>query len=50
MCKLITSARGSDDLCFGFDRDQNRRRDDLTSNKNTKRKSDLRILFKDVFG
>ena len=34
MYTLLTSTRGSDDLSTGFDRDRNRRRYELTNNKN----------------
>ena len=37
MYKLLTSAKDSDDLSIGFDRDRGRRRDELTqTKKNTK--------------
>ena len=48
--KLITSSRGSDDLSIGFDRDRNRRRNELTNNKNIKGKYHDRIYLKDVIG
>ena len=38
MYKLITTAKGCDDLSIGFDRDRTRRRNELTNNKNMKRK------------
>ena len=41
--KLITSARGSDDLSIGFDRDRGRRQRELTNNKNIKGKYHVRI-------
>ena len=50
MYKLLTSSRGSDDLSFGFDRDRNKRRDELTRNKNIRSKYHLGIMLKDVFG
>ena len=37
-------------ICIGFARDLNRRRDELTSDKNIKGKYQLRITLKDVFG
>ena len=49
MYKLITSAKHSNDLSIGFDRDRGRRRDELTRNKNIKGKQHLRILFMDMF-
>ena len=36
MYKLITSAKDSDDLSMGFDRNRGKRRDKLTNNKNIK--------------
>ena len=50
MYKLITSNKGGDDLSIGFDSDRNRRRDELTSNKNVKGNYHRRIMLKDVFG
>ena len=50
MYKLITSAKDSDDLSIGFDRDPGRRRDELALNKNVKREYHLRIMLKGVFG
>ena len=38
MYKQITSNKGSVDLSFGFDRNCNRRQDELTDNKNVKGK------------
>ena len=49
MYKLITSAKGSDDLSIGFDSDRNRRQHELTNNKNRKRKKPNQILFKRYF-
>ena len=42
MYKLITSARGSDDLSFGFVCDRGRRQRELTDNKNFKGKHHVR--------
>ena len=50
MYKLITSAKDSDDLSIGFDRSRERRKQELTNNKNIKGKYHLRIMLKDVFG
>ena len=50
MYKLLTSSRGDDDMSVGFDRDRNRRRDELTYNKSIKGIYHLRIMLKDVFG
>ena len=47
---LLTSSRGSDDLYIGFDRDPNRRRDELTRKRNIKGKFRVRIMLKEVFG
>ena len=48
--KLITSSKKSDDLSIGFDRNRNRRRDELTSNRNIKGKYQNRTMLKDIFG
>ena len=48
--KLITASKNSDDLSIGFDRDRNRRRYEMTLNKNVKGKYHLKIMLKDVFG
>ena len=48
--KLITSSKNSDDLSIGFDHSCNRRRDELTNNRNVKRKYHLELLLNDVFG
>ena len=50
MYKLSSSSKGSDDLSIGFDRDRNRRKRELTNNKNIKGKYHLRIYLRDVFG
>ena len=50
MYKLLTSSRGSDDLSIGFDRDRNRRKRELTNNKNIKGKYHMGNYLKDVFG
>ena len=50
MYKQIPSTKDSDDLSIGFDRSRNRRRDELTNNKNVKGENHLRILLKNVFG
>ena len=34
MYKLISSSKKSDDIPIGFDRSRNRKRDELTNNKN----------------
>ena len=48
--KFLTSSRGSDDISIGFDHSCNRRRGELTSNRNVKVKFLVRIMLKDVFG
>ena len=48
--KLITSARNTDDLCIGFDRDRGRGQRELTDNKNIKTKYHVTIMLKDIFG
>ena len=50
MYKLITTAKGCDDLSIGFDRDRTRRRNEITDNKKIKGKNHVRIYIKDVFG
>ena len=50
MYKLLTSNKGSDDLSIGFDRSRDRRKQELTNNKNIKGKYHLRIYLKDIFG
>ena len=48
--KLITSAEGCDVLSIGFDRDRNRRRDELTNSKYIRGKNHPIYMPKDVFG
>ena len=50
MYKLITSARGFDDLSIGFDRSRDRRKQELTNNKNVKGKYHVSIYFRGAFG
>ena len=50
MYKLITSARSTDDLFIGFDRDRGRRQRELTNNKNIKGKYHVTNMLKDIFG
>ena len=50
MYKLLSSGKGSDDLSIGFDRDRNRRKRELTNNKNIKGKFHLRICLRGIFG
>ena len=50
MCKLLTSARDIDYLSVGFDIVRNRRRSELTNNKNKKGIFQVRIMLKRVIG
>ena len=50
MYKLITSAKDTDGLSTGFDRDCRMRQQELTENKNIKDKFHVGIMLKDVFG
>ena len=50
MYKLITSSKDSNHLSIGSDHSRNRRRDELTLNKNVKGKYHVKIMLKDVFG
>ena len=50
MYKLLSSSKGSDDLSIGFDRDRNRRKRELTNNKNNRGKYHLRFYLGDIFG
>ena len=48
--KIITSAKDTNDLSIGFDRDRGRRQRKLTNNKNLKGKHHVRIMLKHKFG
>ena len=50
MYKLITSARDTDDLSIRSDRDQNRRRNELTYDRNRKTKYHIKVMFMVKFG
>ena len=50
MYKLIASSKDSNDLSIGFDRSRNRRKEELTQNKNVKNKYHLKFLLKKIFG
>ena len=50
MYKLSTSNRGSDDLSIGLDRSRDRRKRELSDNKNIKGKYHVRIYLKGMFG
>ena len=47
--KLLTSSKGSDDLSIDFDRSRDRRKQELTTNKNIKAKYHLRYYLRDIF-
>ena len=49
MYKLITSSKDNDKLSIGFDRSCNRRKRELTNNKNQKGKYHVRFMLRDVF-
>ena len=49
MYTLITSAKDSDDLSFGFDRSRDRRKQEVINDKNVKGKYYIRIMLKDIF-
>ena len=48
--KLVNSAKDADDLSIGFDRSPDRRKQELSNNKNAKCKYHLRFMLKDIFG
>ena len=50
MYKLITSAKDSDDLSIGLDRERNSGQRELTTNKIQKGKFHVRNYLKDIFG
>ena len=50
MYKLLTTARGCDDLSIGFHRDRDTGQQELTYSKRIKGKYHVRIFFKDIFG
>ena len=50
MYKIISSSKDSDDLSIGFDRSRDRRKRELTNNKNIKGKYHTRIYLKNIFG
>ena len=50
MYKLLTSSKDSDDLSIGFDRNRDKRKRELTNNKNIKGQYHIRIYLKDIFG
>ena len=50
MYKLLKSSKDSDNLCIGFDHSRDRKKQELTNNKNNKGKYHLRVYLRDVFG
>ena len=50
MYKLTNSARDSDDLSIGLDRDRGRRQREVTNNKFINITYHIRILLEDIFG
>ena len=49
MYNLTTSARDTEDLCIGFDRDRGRRQLQLTNIKNMKGNYDVRNMLRNAF-
>ena len=49
MYKLVTTAKGCDDLSVGFDCSRDRRKQELINNKNQKGKYEIRIHLNDIF-
>ena len=50
MYKLLTSARGCDDLFIGFHLNCTRRQQELSNNKNQKGKYHVSVFLKHIFG
>ena len=50
MYKLLTSNKDGDDLSIGFDRNQGRKKNEISNNKTIKGKYHIRIYLKDIFG
>ena len=50
MYKLISSARNTDDLSIGFNRDRRRSQRELPNNKNKKCMFHKTIMLSDIFG
>ena len=50
MYKLISSARNTEDLSIGFDRDRGRRQREFTNNKKINGKYHVTIMWDDIFG
>ena len=49
MCKLTSSAKDSDDLSIGFDRNRRSKRNKLTDKKNIKGRYHVRNMLKGIF-
>ena len=49
MCKLLSSAKDSDDLSIGSDRNRRSKRNELNNNKNLTGRYHVRILLKGFF-
>ena len=50
LCMLLSSSKESDDLSIGFDRSRDRRKRELTNNKNIRGKCHLRFYLRDICG
>ena len=50
MYKLLTTSKDGEDSSIGFDRNRDKRKRELTNNKNIKGKYHTRIYLKDIFG
>ena len=50
MYKLLTTSKDNEDLSIGFDRSRDRRKRELTNNKEIKGRYHVRIYLKDIFG
>ena len=48
--KLTTSAKDTDDLSIGFEKNRGKRKNELALNKNIKGKYHLKVVLKDVIG
>ena len=48
--KLLSSAKDTDELSMGFDRNRDRRQLEMTNNKKIKGKYHVGIMLKDIFG
>ena len=46
--KLLTSAKDTDELCIGFDRDRVSKQRELANNRTVERKNQVRTMLKDV--